>query len=56
LNVSDLAREESVKQVILHKKDSISRAAKFLAREDLPAAIFQQKKINFAEVLMRLCS
>jgi hypothetical protein len=29
---------------------------KSLARVDLPAAIFPQKKINFAEVLMLMCA
>jgi hypothetical protein len=33
-----------------------SRTAKSLARVDLPAAIFPQKKINFAGVLMLVCA
>jgi hypothetical protein len=36
------------------KRIAFSRAAKSLARVDLPAAIFPQKKINLAEVLMLL--
>ena len=36
------------------RRTAFSRSAKFLARVDLPAAIFLQKNINFAEVFMPL--
>jgi hypothetical protein len=35
-------------------RTAFSRAAKFFARVDLPAAIFPQKKINFAEFSWRV--
>jgi hypothetical protein len=38
------------------RRTAFSRTAKFLARVDLPAAIFPQKNINFAAVLMLLCA
>ena len=37
-------------------RTALSRLADSLARVDLLAAIFPQKKINFAEVLMRSCA
>jgi hypothetical protein len=36
------------------RRTVFSRAAKFLARVDLPAAIFPQKNINFAEFFWRI--
>jgi hypothetical protein len=38
------------------RRTAFSRTAKSLARVDLPAAIFPQKKINFAEVFMLVCA
>jgi hypothetical protein len=48
-NVGDLARKQGIQEIVLHKKEAFSRTAKSLARVDLPAAIFPQKNINFAE-------